>query len=143
TSGRVPYETTNGRLIDSANLAWDNTNGALNIGGQATTTSPTAYLKVSESVNAGAWQMIENRSNGSAAYAEARVQNDGGNAMSVYKTSSGYTTAGLIVANQGAFYNDNGTMLFANAAGSDMIWSVAGTATSNEAMRILGAAGTG
>jgi hypothetical protein len=43
TSGRVPFATTNGRLMDSSSLVWNDTTKRLGIG-----TSPTARLHVVE-----------------------------------------------------------------------------------------------
>jgi len=46
TSGRIPYVTTSGMLLDSANFLWDNTNMRLNVGNGAT---------VPNSTTTGAW----------------------------------------------------------------------------------------
>lgn len=46
TSGRIPYVTTSGMLLDTANFLWDNTNMRLNVGNGAT---------VPNSTTAGAW----------------------------------------------------------------------------------------
>lgn len=51
TSGRIPYVTTNGRLVDSANLVWDNSNARVGVGAAATTPGTTVHA--GQSVSAG------------------------------------------------------------------------------------------
>jgi len=48
TSGRIPYVTTNGRLVDSSALLWDSSNSRLGVGA-----SPGTTIHATQSVSAG------------------------------------------------------------------------------------------
>lgn len=53
TTGRVVFTTTNGRLLDSANLAWDNVNKYLTITGGSAQSSVTKGLVVNSGLGSG------------------------------------------------------------------------------------------
>lgn len=85
---------------------------------------------------------IANSSTGTAARGSFAVGNST-NGLEFFKYSTGYTTSGLEVANLGLIYNDSGPTALISGGASPIIFAVAGVGTANEAMRILGAAGSG
>lgn len=134
TSGRIPFMSSS--LVDSANLAWDNSNVRLNIGGPTSTSGADIYLK--KTVAGGVGIFAENASNNGGAYAAIFAQNDVPNYMQFAKLSSGFTTSGLLVAAQGLIANSSGTMFICNTTANAMIFGTGGTATTNEGLRIDG-----
>ncbi len=140
TSGRVPFATTNGRLLDSANFLWDNANVRLNLFGAATTAGNDIFA--SKSTNGQMACVFQNTSNGTGAYSGFLALNDGGANMALLKTSSGYTTAGLVVASQNYLVGSAGSVLFGTSGAADIIFVTGGTATTNERLRIKSASGT-
>jgi fructose-specific component phosphotransferase system IIB-like protein len=103
------------------------------IGAATSTATLDFYLK--KTVNAVTWGIIQNASTGTAGIAAVGASNSG-NSISLIKSSTGFTTAGLAVADQGQVYNSSGGMLIYNAASSDIVVAVGGSATTNEALRI-------
>ena len=107
----------------------------------------TGAFTLSKSVSGVARIAAINTSTGTGAMGSVGAFNST-SAMQLFKTSTGYTTAGLVVADQGIVYNDSVSMLFANFASTDFIWSRGGTAATNEVARLgagtlsLGVAGT-
>lgn len=107
----------------------------------------TGTLALVKSVTDVARIAAQNTSTGTSAMGSVGAFNST-SAMQLFKTSTGYTTSGLIVADQGIVYNDSASTLFANFASSDFVWSRGGTAATNEVARLgagtlsLGVAGT-
>lgn len=112
-----------------------------------TYTTATGGLLIEKTLNSGVILRGTNLSTGTAGYAQLVASNSTGT-ISMSKLSTGYTTTGLVVAEQGYFYNTTGSTAFYNAAATDFIWTRGGVATTNEVMRLgagtlsLGVAGT-
>lgn len=121
---------------------------ALTGSSELTYTTATGQWTLTKSLNSSVRAFVSNTNAGAAAYAAVAALNNAGESIGLLKLSSGYTTAGLLVAYQGMLLNDFTSMLFANSASSDFIWSRGGTGTANEVMRLgagalsLGLAGT-
>lgn len=133
TSGRIPYATTNGRLVDSSNLVYDSGNVRLGIGG-----TPSKIFHAQASSSGEVAGVVQNTSTGAAAYTGWFVANSSlSNYVWLYKTSTGYTTSGLYTQGSGGLQNTSGHLVISNtAASSDIAFAVGGMATTDEAMRI-------
>lgn len=120
---------------------FDITNTRANFFGATSTSGNDLYA--SKTTNGQVAGVMENKSNGTGAYTGWLAVNDAGSNAPLFKTGSGYTTAGLIVAGQTYMMSSAGSVLFGTSGASPIIFAVAGTAAANEAFRILGAAGSG
>jgi hypothetical protein len=99
-SGQIAYWNGTSTQTGSNNLFWDATNSRLGIG----TNSPAVQLDVRTSVNLGTEQIrITNTSTGSAAVTGIALQASTAYG-SLFATSSGYTTVGILQANRIGFY---------------------------------------
>lgn len=108
TSGRVPYVTTNGRLLDSANFAWSNANTALNIGGTAGAATKQIYSSVSATGETAF--VCEQTNQGVAAFAGLYVQATNGagtgtGSGGITIAGNGYTPAGILAPNSIQFFH--------------------------------------
>lgn len=137
TAGGIPIITTNGRLAYDANVAYDAANARLNLFGAPTTNGQDIYAR--KTVNGSLAFAIQNLSTGTGAYAALALQNSANTGI-IEKLSTGYTTNGLLVADQLVTYNTSGTMLFSNAASAAIIFAVGGFAAANEIARFSAAA---
>ncbi len=134
TSGRVTFAGSSGLLTDSASFLWDTSNSRLNVGTGASTSTLDIYLQ--KTSNGQVSIQTENLSNGTAAISQNIVKNDAGNALLFRKFSSGYTTAGLRVANAGELSNSGaGPLLIENTHTADIIVVIGGSGTANEIAR--------
>lgn len=133
TAGRIPFSGTAGLQTDSANLAWDNSNTRLNIGSPTSTSNRDIYLQ--KTVNGDLAIVAENLSSGTAGQSYFVALNSSGNGAYFGKHSTGYTTNGLLVADQGFTYNSSGNMAYYNVAATPHIFVSGGTAAANEIVR--------
>lgn len=138
--GALIFKTgTNGTPTEAMRIASD---GKVGIG-----ITPTSKFHLSGTVAGAVQGLFENLDTGTASYGGVVVRNSA-NSMYLIKQSTGYTTAGLRVADQGLFLNVTGQLMAANLASEDFIWARGGSATTNEVMRLaagtlsLGVAGT-
>jgi hypothetical protein len=141
TAGRVLLSATATTGSDDSGLTYDTTNDRLMVGTATTTSGNDLYVK--KSVNSQTGAVVENGSNGTAALAGMYAKNDLGTYLSLEKLSSGFTTAGLLLADSGVIRNSGAQLLISTLGAQPIIVSVNGTAAANEAFRILGAAGAG
>jgi len=90
--------------------------------------------------NAGALKSIfSNLSNANNAYASISVSNDAASfagIVGLLKTSTTFTTSGLILASQALIQNITGPMLVYNSTANDIVLAVGGSATGNEGFRL-------
>jgi hypothetical protein len=103
TSGRVPYETTNGRLTDTANLAWNNGNVTLTLGGAAGSAAERIYA--TSTANSGVGFVNENLSTGTAGYAGIFVRNSVDTGGMTY-AGTGFTVSGVLGPSTFQLYNN-------------------------------------
>lgn len=98
TSGRVPFATTNGRLLDTANLTWNNSTNVLAVTGELDVTGPsvftgtasaTALVSISGNDNGVAMLKVVNNGN----YRGIWGYSQGGDA--IYAESQGSGTASI------------------------------------------------
>lgn len=123
----------------STSFSFDETNIRFGVGIAA----PTSEIHISKTVNGDVVSNIANLSTGTAGRAINQLSNSA-NTVSQIFYSTGFTTAGLIAANQWHFTTSLAAgMLFSstNAAGV-FKWSIAGTAAGDNMMQ-LGVAGLG
>lgn len=140
TSGRVPFVTTSGLLLDSSRFAYNNTTQQLVL----TNATGNNLIDLSSSIvpanQTGLFGIrIRNLAGGGAAGTRLQIANDNNSLLDLYLTSASYTTTGLVNSSQSVLKGDTGDMLFI----SDNIQSVGGgvgkfifagggSATSNE-----------
>ena len=138
TSGRLPFATTNGRLLDDSALVWDNTNKRLGIGAVA----PLKFLHIEASSTGEVSSVVRNTSNGAAAYTGFFITNDGASLANytwLFRTSTGYTPSGLYATDSGGLQSSTGELnLSAIQAGKRITFAVGGMATTNLALEIDG-----
>lgn len=121
TAGRVPYVTTNGRIVDESGFTFNTTTGV---------------LWVSKSVTGQAAINITNANSGNGASAAVNITNDNSESFGIAKVSSTYTTNGLLTASQGYLFNPTGTLVFYNAASAAIKFAVGGITAANEIFQI-------
>jgi hypothetical protein len=104
---------------------------------------------VYSTANANATVIFQARNDSAGATAQAGHYAHNGTAVGGFvMEGTGFTTSGLVVANQLRFFNTVGGTLYQNSAAADFIWSRGGTAATNEVARLgagtlsLGVAGT-
>lgn len=136
TAGRIPYYGASKDILDTANLLWDNSNSRLSLGGATSTSGNDVYLQ--KTVNGVVGITIQNASTGTGGLSRLSVQNSGTDELALYRTSTGFTTAGIEVANQGVVYNSAGSMIVANAGSTVMYFAIGGLATTNVAFQFDG-----
>lgn len=132
TAGRIPVTFTNGRLIDDSSLLYDTTNDRLNIGGVSTAGND---IFLSKSNNGQVAIASTNTSNGTGAYGGFVANNDAAANAVMFKLSSGYTTAGLLVAGMTYMVSSAGAVIFGTSGAADIIGVTGGTGTTNERWR--------
>jgi len=132
TSGRVPFATTNGRLADSADLLYDSANARLNLGGTSTAAND---IQLSKSVSGQVAMVCRNTSANAAAFSGVFVANNTPGYLQLLKTSSAYTTAGLVVASQNIVVGTDGPTLLGTAGAADCVVITGGSAATNERLR--------
>lgn len=118
TATRVLFSGASGLLSDSAALTWSGTR-----------------LTVSHTTNGDGSIMMQNASTGASAYAAFFIINSA-NQLNLFKMSTGWTTSGLNVADQGWIRNDTGSLLISNLAAADVIFSRGGSAAADERFRV-------
>lgn len=117
SSTQVGYGNGSNVMTGSADLTFDSTNRAFAITNPGTGSAGVAVLNLGNS--------------------------SGANVMQFSKLSTGYTPSGLATANASVMFNSAGDLVVAQGGASPIVFSVAGLGSANEAMRILGAAGSG
>lgn len=122
TSGRITFSGASGLQTDSPNLT------------MVTTGAANSRVSLALSANGDVSYIAQNTSTGTAAYGGLFVINSA-NYFGMEKLSTGYTTAGLLVAGLNAFVSDAGATLFSNGGSTDFIWAIGGTGTVNEVAR--------
>lgn len=123
TSGRIPITGASGLIGDSANLT------------MVTTGAANSRVSLALSANGDVSYIAQNTSTGTAAYGGVFAINSA-NYVGMQKLSTGYTTAGLLVAGLNLYTSDAGATLFGNGGSADFIFSRGGTATTDEKFRI-------
>lgn len=125
--------------IGSTTLATLSGAGVLTVNPTATGTAIQAYNTLSGSVQISS----TNDSTNGAAFSCFSATN-GSSASNLNHTGTNFTTAGLQVANQANLATSGaGGILISPVVAAPIIFSVNGRAAANEALRILGAAGSG
>lgn len=120
TKGLIAFGSTTG-------MVYDETNKRLGVG-----KTPASHpLEVTTSVNGSARIEIENTNSGTAAQPQLAVKNNTGLVVAMSVKSSGFTTSGLVKANQ--------TTLISNATDSFLL----GSSTSVPLIFLYGGTGTG
>lgn len=140
TSGRVPFASTSGLITDSAALTYDTSNQRLRVTGITSTSGQN--MAISGNPNAGITMAASNTVVGTGAYGGFIAAGDTASSGLV-SYSSGFTTAGLKVANGSALFSSGGQFIAGTFDANPLIVVTGGSAASNEALRILGAAGSG
>lgn len=127
SSGQIGYGNSSGVMISSTELTYNATGKS---------------LKVQASRSTGVAVIANNTDTGTSSFGQVQAVN-GTYALELYKLSTGYTTSGLLAANVGMLYNTTGALGIVNASGADIWFAVSGTGAANEAIRVLGADGSG
>jgi hypothetical protein len=135
TTGRVPYATTGGSLVDTSSFRWDSANLGLAIAASGSVNS-TMRLHVGDTTN-GALQIgITNGSNGNGAFCGYYAINDSGNNFQLLKTGSAFTPVGLKLAEQGLLFANAGPILIGTNGAADVVFCTGGSAATNERGRL-------
>jgi hypothetical protein len=105
-----------------------------------TYTTGSGLLAITKSQNAATDFQVTNGSAGAAAQAQLMLTNDTPDNFLIFKNGSGYTTVGLLDASTAGIYAGTGgnLLIIAPGVGKDTIFSLGGTAASNEAGRFVG-----
>ena len=159
TGGAIPWSGGTGLTVEFSSasaLGWNSgtstfstvnisASGTLAAVGITSSSGSVTSIHATADVAGGHGTRVTNSNTGTAAYAVVEARNDAPGTGSIIVRGTGYTTNGLLVA--------NGVEIIANATGGPllirqqqaqpMIFAVAGFATTDEALRILGAAGSG
>lgn len=111
-----------------------NSSGFVGIGTASVSNAP---ITTSFAVNAAVIPRFINTSNGTGASSQLCVRNDGNVDVFMGIRSSGFTTAGLLVANQGQFIGATSiaSMLYGTTSSADSIFIRGGSATTDEVAR--------
>ncbi len=133
SSGRVPFATTNGRLVDHANYNYNSTTNTLLVG-SAAAGNATFRFYAKESANGQSASVMENSSAGTGAFCGWYAINDVASNVAILKLGSGYTTSGLLSANASLIVGSSGSTVIGGAA--DTVIVSGGTATGNEWLRL-------
>lgn len=120
--------------VGSETFKWDAANSRLNLFNATSTAGNDIYAV--KTVNGQVGMFLQNNSTGTAGYSIIGVSNSTPNSLYIVRTSTGYTTNGLIVADQSLLQNSSGSFLILQSANADTIFANAGNATSNETFRI-------
>lgn len=131
-TAQVLFVNTSGNADTDTALQWDATNNFLGIG----TATPLYALDINASANTAVVGLVRTTSTGTAASGQNCAANSA-NFFCLIKNSTGFTTAGLLVADQNYMVGTTGSTLIANAAASAIIFATGGTAAANEVARFL------
>lgn len=124
--------TTALEILNNANVQFGA--GYIGINTAAVTNQP---ITCSYSLNGQLISRFINTGTSTAAISSIFLQNNAGGSLALNKYGSGFTTAGLLVANLNTITGGTGNILYTTlAASTSHIWAVAGTAAANEVMRL-------
>jgi hypothetical protein len=124
--------TTALEILNNANVQFGA--GYIGINTAAVTNQP---ITSSYSFNGQLISRFINSSGSAAAVSSIVTQNNAAQSQSSNKLGSAYTTVGLLTASLNWYYGNGGNTLYSNSAASTShIWSIGGTATANEVMRL-------
>lgn len=132
TSGRVPFITTGGLLIDDTSFTY--TSNQLNLAG----IPGTDLLNISLNSNPANQMMlgakIQNLSAGTSSGSQLGIFNNISTSGKLFITSSTFTTSGLQTSNQFNIITDSSGLLIANTVGigGSIVFSMNGIASANE-----------
>jgi hypothetical protein len=124
--------TTALEILNNANVQFGA--GYIGINTAAVTNQP---ITSSYSFNGQLISRFINSSGSAAAVSSIVTQNNAAQSQSSNKLGSAYTTVGLLTPSLNWYYGNAGNTLYSNSAASTShIWSIGGTATANEVMRL-------
>lgn len=132
----------NGATTDPIFLARDNGTNVFEIAdggnvGIGATPSGSYHLDIQRNVNSGHSVRVYNNDAGASAYGEYQLS-DGTTSASFFLFGAGYTTSGLITANQAAISSQasGGLLFYSNNASAPVILAQGGTAAARERIRL-------
>jgi len=135
STGQVQYNNA-GAFGGDSGFTYDAANQRVQVGTATTTANRDVYVQ--KTVNGLLSAVVENLSTGTAGNAQMIVANSANVAL-LGKYSTGFTTAGLLVADSALLYNASGILNVINAAAQPMIFAIGGTAAANEVFRLYAA----
>jgi len=118
-------------LLNNGNA---NLTGVLGVGAAPVANQP---ITASLSSNAAIISRFINGTNGTAAISILAAQNSAGLSFSMQKHSPSFTTSGLITASTNLLNSNSGNIIYnSSVAGTFQMWTIGGTAATNELMRL-------
>lgn len=131
TSGRVPYVTTNGRLVDSANLTWDESGTTLNVGGATLLTDEVIHAARS-STSGQVCIRAQNTGNGTGSIGGFIAMVNGATVARARGYGPSYSASGVFVADSAEFCGVRaGPTIYGNTSTGGAKIITGGSATTN------------